>query len=207
MKTCKYLLVIALITGPARLPALSFSHEGSGDLEIISKPSPQAFSVCYGHTCHNIETLSISREEWERATAPLEEPAESAAKERQAIAASIAIMEDIVGRKTGTYRDLGRNLRGMGESGQMDCIDESTNTNTYLYMLEQAGYLRWHRLLPRSTRFGFRAGMPHTTAVIEDICSSRRYAVDSWFFDNGKPPAIVELSAWERGWDPDDAQQ
>jgi hypothetical protein len=74
-------------------------------------------------------------------------------------------------------------------------------------MLEQAGYLRWHRLLPRSTRFGFRAGMPHTTAVIEDICSSRRYAVDSWFFDNGKPPAIVELSAWERGWDPDDAQQ
>ena len=47
--------------------------------------------------------------------------------------------------------------------------------------------------------------MPHTTAVIEDIGTGTRYAVDSWFFDNGIPPAIVELSAWKKGWGPGDS--
>jgi hypothetical protein len=101
-------------------------------------------------------------------------------------------------------QDLGRNLRGFGKTGQMDCIDESTNTTTYLYMLEQAGYLKWHTLVDRSTRFGIFIGMPHATAVIEDINTHTRYAVDSWFFDNGIPPAIIELSAWKKGRDPGD---
>jgi len=206
LKIIKYVLAVAILTGPARLPAARSSYDDADTQEIISKPVPAAFSVCFDHSCHTVETLSITRQEWKQVTAPLETPGESAEKERRAIAAAIAIMEEIVGQRTGTYRDLGKNLRGFGKPGQMDCIDESTNTNTYLYMLEQAGYLKWHKLHERSTRFGIRAGMPHTTAVIEEISSHTRYAVDSWFFDNGKPPAIVELSVWKNGWDPGDTE-
>jgi len=207
LKIIKYILVIAILSGPAQLPAARFSHYDADTQEIISNPTPDVFSVCFDHSCHTVETHSITWQEWKQVTTPLETPGESAEKERHAIAAAIAIMEEIVGQRTGTYQDLGENLRGFGKTGQMDCIDESTNTNTYLYMLEQAGYLKWHKLLDRSTRFGIFAGMPHTTAVIEEINSHTRYAVDSWFFDNGKPPAIVELSAWKKGWDPGDTPE
>ena len=194
-----------MLAGADRLQADVFSQDSYDEHEVIDTPSLAAFSVCFNHTCHSIETLSISAQEWSRVTSPLEIPGETAEEERAAIAQAIAIMEEIVGQQTGTYRDLGKNLRGFGKTGQMDCIDESTNTTTYLYMLEKAGYLKRHKLLDRSTRFGIFAGMPHTTAVIEDINTHTRYAVDSWFLDNGMPPAVVKLSSWKKGWDPGDS--
>ena len=190
---------------PTQLQADSFSDYDADNPEIISKPTPDVFSVCFNHSCQTVETHSITRQEWQRFITPLETPGESAEQERDAVARAIAIMEEIVRPKIGPGQDLGRNLRGFGKTGQMDCIDESTNTTTYLYLLEQAGYLKWHRLVDSSTRFGIFVGMPHTTAVIEDIKTDTRYAVDSWFFDNGMPPAIIKLSAWERGWDPGDS--
>ena len=200
----KHFLLVAMLFGPAQLRADSFSDDDSDNPEIISKPTPDVFSVCFNHSCQTVETHSITRQEWQRFVTPLETPSESAEKERDAVARAIAIMEEIVGSKTGTGQDLGENLHGLLKTGQMDCIDESTNTTTYLYMLEQAGYLKWHTLVDSSTRFGIFAGMPHTTAVIEDINTHTRYAVDSWFFDNGMPPAIIKLSAWKKGWDPGD---
>lgn len=200
----KYLLLIAALFVPNCLWADEFGHFGSDSRGIISKPTPDVFSVCFNHSCQTVETHSITRQEWQRFITPLETPSESAEKERDAVARAIAIMEEIVGLKTGTGQDLGENLPGFFKTGQMDCIDESTNTTTYLYMLEQAGYLQWHVLLDRSTRFGIFVGMPHTTAVIEDNHTHTRYAVDSWFFDNGMPPAIIKLSAWKKGWDPGD---
>jgi hypothetical protein len=190
--------------GPAQLRADRFSDGDFDYREIISKPTPDAFSDCFNHSCQTVEARSITHQEWQHFVTPLETQSESAEKERVAVARAIAIMEEIVGPKTGRVQDLGRNLRGFGKTGQMDCIDESTNTTTYLYMLEQAGYLKWHTLVDRSTRFGIFIGMPHATAVIEDINTHTRYAVDSWFFDNGIPPAIIELSAWKKGRDPGD---
>jgi len=207
LKIIKLIVVIVILCGTARLPANSFSQDRYAENGIIATPTLAAFSVCFDHSCDSVETLSISVQEWARVTAPLETAGETAEEERAAIAAAIAIMEEIVGQHIGTYRDLGENLRGFGKAGQMDCIDESTNTTTYLYLLEQADYLKWHKLLDRSTRFGIPAGMPHTTAVIEDINTHSRYAVDSWFYDNGLPPAMVELSAWKKGWDPGDPPQ
>ena len=200
----KHILLVSMLLGPAQLRADMFSDYDTDNPAIISKPTPDVFSVCFNHSCQTVETHSITRQEWQRFVVPLQTPGESAEKERDAIARAIAIMEGIVGLKTGTGQDLGENMRGSFKTGQMDCIDESTNTTTYLYMLEQAGYLKWHSLVDRSTRFGIFVGMPHTTAVIEDNNTHTRYAVDSWFFDNGMPPAIIKLSAWKKGWDPGD---
>jgi hypothetical protein len=201
----KHILVLATLFGPGCLLADGFGHFGSDYRDIISKPTLDAFSVCFNHSCYTVETHSITRQEWQRFITPLETPGESAEQERDAVARAIAIMEEIVRPKIGPGQDLGGNLRGFGKTGQMDCIDESTNTTTYLYMLEQAGYLKWHTLVDSSTRFGIFIGMPHTTAVIEDNDTRTRYAVDSWFFDNGMPPAVIKLSVWKKGWDPGDA--
>jgi hypothetical protein len=146
--------------------------------DIIRHPSTGRFSVCLNHSCETIVTQAISHEDWQRVSAPLQPAAPT---------------------------DKGGNLRGFGLPGQMDCIDESTNATSYLYLLESAGLLQHHTLTDRSTRFGLFVGMPHTTAVIRETATGRRYAVDSWFFDNGQPPAIIELSAWKAGWRPGDA--
>mgnify|MGYP006950043666 CR=1 FL=1 len=47
-------------------------------------------------------------------------------------------------------------------------------------------------------------GWPHTTAVVEEVASGERWAVDSWFHDNGVAPEILELPRWKAGWSPDD---
>ena len=169
----------------------------------ITEPTPERFTVCFDHSCTTVVTDSLSRDEWDTAVQPLRKPAATAAAERVSIARTIAIFEDIVGRHTGTYRDKGGNLRGFGQTGQLDCIDESSNTTTYLRLLERGGLLRHHRVLERSTRFGLFVGMPHSTAVIEETASGDRYAVDSWFLDNGQPPYIARLEIWKAGGSPE----
>jgi len=192
------LLVLLLAAG--QLPAAA---DWMLRAELIREPTPERFSVCFDHSCRSIVTRSFTSREWQQMTAPLRQPATSAAAERSAIAQAIALMEQLVGEKTGTAGDRGGNLAGFGQQGQMDCIDESNNTTTYLQLLQRDGLLRHHVLQDRTTRFGLSAGMPHTTAVILDVATQRRYAVDSWFFDNGEPPVIMLLEDWEAGWRPD----
>jgi len=170
--------------------------------DIITDPAYNHFSVCYEHTCQKVVTRSLNKNEWVTITAPLSVPLATARTERAAIATTISNMETVVGLRTGTDHDKGGNLAGFGLPGQMDCIDESTNTTTYLRMLEDSGLLKKHSVLDRATRFGLFAGAPHTTAVIRETGTDRRYAVDSWFFDNGKAPAIVEMRMWKSGWKP-----
>jgi hypothetical protein len=65
--------------------------------------------------------------------------------------------------------------------------------------------LKHHTVLDRATRFGLFVGAPHTTAVIQETATGQRFAVDSWFFDNGQVPAIVDLHEWQSGWEPGEA--
>jgi hypothetical protein len=191
-------MTFALVFLPAGLQAASYFMT----VEKITEPTRDRYTVCFDHSCTTVVTDSLTQNEWETATQALRKPAATAAEERLAISRAIAVFEDIVGRHTGTYRDKGRNLRGFGQPGQLDCIDESTNTTTYLRLLEHGGLLHHHRVLERSTRFGLFVGMPHTTAVIEDTGTGDRYAVDSWFRDNGQPPYIARLDIWKAGGEP-----
>ena len=193
------ILPMLLCLLPATQPAAgTVARDG-----FIGTPTPSRYSVCFDHSCATVVTDSLSKTEWQRVTAPLRSPVATAGGERAAISRSMAIFETVVGRHTGTSGDKGRNIAGFGQPGQLDCIDESTNTTTYLRLLEQDGLLRHHRVAERATRFGLFVGMPHSTAVIEELGSGNRYVVDSWFYDNGKPPHIVRLEDWRAGLDPD----
>lgn len=170
--------------------------------DIINEPSYGKFSVCHDHTCQEVITVSLSLSVWHEIISPLQPASATASDERAAIATAVGNMETVVGKLTGTHTDKGGNLKGFGQSGQMDCIDESTNTTSYLNMLAEDGLLQHHSVADRSTRFGIIAGLPHTTAVIRENVFGQLFAVDSWFFDNGKPPVIIEIQQWKAGWDP-----
>jgi hypothetical protein len=169
--------------------------------DIITDPDPARFNICYSHGCASLSWVKMSAEQWQRVREVFAKPADTPAGEREQIRTAIALFETIVGAMTGTAGDKGGNLAGFGLTGQMDCIDESTNTTTYLRMLEKYGLLRWHKVADRATRWSLFT-WPHTTAVIEERAGLELWAVDSWFLDNGEPPFILPLDTWRQGWTP-----
>lgn len=169
---------------------------------FISHPRPEKFTICHGHTCKYISEVSLNEDEWSGIRSVFNSDAQSPDRERELIAKAIAQFETIVGAKTGTDANLGGNVAGLGLPGQMDCIDESTNTTVYLTLLQNNDLLHWHRVDHRTTRAIIHFNFPHSAAVIRELDTGKRYAVDSWFEDNGQPPHIVPLSLWRRGWEP-----
>ncbi len=165
-------------------------------------PRPEAFAVCHGHGCEQRTPVSLTPAEWARVAALFRPPPADAAAERRAVACAVGLLERLVGPRTGTAGDLGGTFPGLGRPGQMDCVDEASNTGTYLRMLADAGLLRFHVPDGRATRGYFVMGWPHTTAVMRERGTGRRWAVDSWFEDNGRPARIVPLGLWRRGWRP-----
>jgi hypothetical protein len=170
--------------------------------DIITEPAPALFSVCHGRGCAIVSQASLGPEQWRRIESVFEPPPAEPAAERALIARAIALFETLVGELTGTSEDRPGNESAGHWSSQMDCIDESTNTTSYLRMLHRAGLLRWHAVEPRATRGYFLFGWPHTTAVVRDNASGERWAVDSFYFANGQPPVIVPLELWKSGWRP-----
>lgn len=169
---------------------------------FIGFPTPNNYSICHYHSCSKIAFASLSDKQWQTIELLFQPIATNAAQEREYIKLAVALLERYTGEQTGTYRDLAENDISQGLNGQLDCIDEATNTTVYIRMLQNAGLLHWHQQTSRLSRSIFSGNTPHNTATIIDIETSQRFAVDSWFGDNGQPPAIVKLEQWQSGWRP-----
>lgn len=198
------LACLRLTAAPAWLLCLYAHAEVPVRSDIISDPKPAAFSVCHGYGCKELDTVSLPAEAWGRIRDIFTPPSPDAGRERERIRRAIALMETLVGPLTGTSADRGGTQFFGAGSGQMDCIDESSNTTTYLRMLAGDGLLRWHTVDDRATRGYFLLRWPHTTAVIRDTATKKLWVVDSWFLDNGEPPFILPLGIWKSGWKPVD---
>ena len=126
--------------------------------------------------------------------------ADSAHEERRAVAYAIAWMERRTGDVIGTSADRpGMDFTASGDPTQQDCVDEATNTTSYLLILERNGLLKHHSVgTPFSKENLLRgiAGWPHWTAVLKETANGQRWAVDSWIYANGENPAIVEAEKW-----------
>jgi len=169
--------------------------------DVITEPTPQRFSICFNTTCETVQELSLQQQQWKKVQQLFQRSIDSAAIEREVIKRAIALLEDMVGRLAGTSNDLAENAGGARE-GQMDCIDESTNTTIYLTMMQSEGLLKFHQVSDIATRGYFITGWPHSSAVIKETASSQFYVVDSWFLHNGEQPYIIPLTEWQNGWRP-----
>jgi len=201
-------LLVTVLPAPADEPAAITPIRNAREMldartnTFVTRPTYANFSVCYGNTCRIIAEFGLDHEEWNRIREKFGAAAASPAAEREQIRAAVAELEKITGEKTGTFADRGENLNGLGLPGQMDCVDEATNTTVYLTMMQVDNLLRWHTVALRTSRGLGSLQAPHFTAVIRDKNDDMRYAVDSWFLDNGKPPFVVPLPIWEKGWKP-----
>jgi len=120
--------------------------------------------------------------------------------ERRAVAYAIGWIETRVGKEIGTDKDRpGMDFSASGDPTQQDCVDEATNTTSYLKVLDYNGLLKHHSVArPFSKENLLRgvAGWTHWTAVLVEKGNGQRWAVDSWIYANGENPAIVEAEKW-----------
>jgi hypothetical protein len=154
------------------------------------------FVQCYDFGCKTTRELRFSEHQWDQIKALFATGMVDSAAEKQAIRRAVAMMERMSGEQTDTHLDKGGNYPGSDIPGQMDCIDESTNTFQYLSALEQLELLKWHRVDKKQRRIVWFA--THWTASIREIGNDELFAVDSWYRDNGELPYIQPLSDWSR---------
>ncbi len=161
----------------------------------------KSFPHCSNYDCARVQLANFWPREWKKVEKQFQPKAKNAAAERLQIAKAIQTMERIIGPITGTDGDLGDTFRKTGE-GQLDCVDESTNTSVYLDLLRQDGLIRFHTIGAPQTRAPLLK-WPHQTAVIVEKKTGEVYAVDSWFTDNGGRVYVVPIVVWKDGWKPE----
>lgn len=191
---------------------LTFSLNVNAALNDIThiyqqKPSLHGFDVCTGGGCAELKHVSLSDDEWQVIASIFTNArmAINAEQERDQIALAIGAFESIVGSKTNTETDLAGTFGNSDYPGQLDCNDEAINSTTYMRLMHQNGLLKFHEIEDMRTRNFFFSGWPHSTAVIHETASGERFAVDSWFYDNGFPATIVPFTAWKSGYIPEDS--
>lgn len=173
--------------------------DSAQEADLIRHPAPARFNICFNHGCQSLANVSLTPEQWQEIRQFFSPAPASPREERERIAQAVGKLEVLAGKLTGIDNDRGGSLAGLWMRNQMDCIDESTNTHTYLVMLKNDGLLKYH--MPANNERRFRPNLfQHYSAVIQETTTQKKYAVDSWFLDNGQLPFIIPLGAWKQGW-------
>ncbi|MFM1816607.1 MAG: hypothetical protein RLZ98_3302 [Pseudomonadota bacterium] len=200
-----------LLTGAVLLVAVAAggcTHEGFGSLDshystfnaLPAKGS--TVHVCRAYGCRVRTKFTFGDDDMKAISKLMAETRrdDSAAEERRAVAYAIGWMERRVGNAIGTKADRpGMDFAASGDPSQQDCVDEATNTTSYLTVLANNKLLRHHTVgVPFAKENYLRgiSGWTHWTAVLLDGETGKRWAVDSWIYANGENPAVVEAEKW-----------
>lgn len=154
------------------------------------------FIQCFDFGCKSQQEMRFSQSQWNNIEQLFNTGKLDQKQEKQAIRKAIALMEQYSGEITGTTLDKAGNYPGYDIEKQMDCIDESTNTYQYLVALQDLDYLQWHRVEPKIRRIVWF--ISHWTAVISEVGTGKRFAVDSWYRDNGEYPYLQAVNDWQK---------
>jgi len=184
------------------------SHPGFGSIENhfakfnVPAPKGSTVHVCHAYGCRMRTRFTFTPKDIADLSKLMAKTrkADTASEERRAVAYAIGWMETRVGDVIGTKDDRpGMDFAASGDPTQQDCVDEATNTTSYLSVLANNGLLKHHTVgIPFSKENYLRgvAGWTHWTAVLVENGNGQRWAVDSWIFANGENPAIVEAEKW-----------
>jgi hypothetical protein len=176
------------------------------DTYVAPSPSVDQLRVCHGYNCRWMTDVRIEPAAQEEFASLFRPPARRAAEERARLAQAIALFEIKVGAAIGTSHDRYAATTFNQDPGQLDCIDETVNTTTYLRLLKSLGFMRYHDIGVAAQRgslsgFAFNDFITNTAVIVEKA-SGAEFAVDSYFFGNGREPKIMPLAEWRKNWRP-----
>lgn len=183
--------VALLLCGCSVIPASRFL-ESYGE----PNPDPQHLRLCHGYACRFVTPVALSSEEWDEIRRMLDPPAASAAAEREQVGRAVAQLTVVAGRHAGLAVRQHRELINGSDPSQLDCVDETVNSTTYLALLSRAGLLRWHTVGPPAHRGTLVTLDVANTPVLFENVTGKGFAVDTAFADPGLPPYIVPIETW-----------
>ena len=165
-------------------------------------PSTNAVSVCHAYGCQKTTRVIFTKKDVAKINRLMRKvkKGNSPHQERRAVAYAVGWLETEVGKRIGTSADRpGMDYAGSGDATQQDCVDEATNTTSYLLFLYKRGLIKQHTVEIPIAKGRIWRGMknwPHWTAILKEKKTGQKYAVDSWYFENGENPAVVKLEEW-----------
>lgn len=199
MKLKKEFLILSVI-----LLAGCAKGNGISMMPYSSKSDwPGEFKLCHGFSCSEKSLVTLDEKQWNKVAAVFKKPAKTPEKEREQITKAVAILETELTKDAKLAPDFGEANTFENDQAQMDCIDEAINTTHYLEFLDEAGLLKYHDAAPPIYRgFLVDGQRPHNSGAVKEKASGEIYAIDSYYFDSGKPPAIVPIDVWLDEWRP-----
>lgn len=188
-------LTLALVATGSSAQGISGRDHG---VWIANRTSYTALPVCYDFHCKTRQYVTLSGEEWQQVADWFDPPAKTPDEERKQIRHAIGWMEVVVGNHAPTSIDLEfdevHNINDR-ETGQLDCVDESVNTTTYLRLFESSGFLKHHVVIGEAYRKALFD--QHWAGQVREKETGTRYIVDTWFQPNGHLPTIQKSLEWE----------
>lgn len=204
----KFLLPIVLLALSSCAPHLYPDTKSFMTAKKLEEPKVERFPHCQNYGCAVVKNIELNKRDWKQIDKVFGKKAKTAEAEREKIARTIGIFEKIVGPITGTENDKPGTFEQTGP-GQLDCVDESTNTTIYMILLNQKGLLKFHTVEQPQVRYPLVSGRGwmHQTAVVRETKTGAEYAIDSWFDEPGHTARIVPIDAWMAGWTPEKAKE
>jgi hypothetical protein len=170
-------------------------------------PKGNRVTVCHAYTCKMQTPYTFSQKDIAgiRAVMAKAKRGDTPAEERRAVAYAIAYMDVTVGNALGIKDRAGMQFTASGDPAQLDCVDVSTNTTSYLLVMQSNGMLKYHVVEGTMSKENLAKGLvqlnpvkywPHFSAVIKDKTTGQKWAVDRWPFDQGENPAVQRVEDW-----------
>ncbi|MFT5507916.1 MAG: hypothetical protein ACI89J_000985 [Hyphomicrobiaceae bacterium] len=168
----------------------------------VPEPKGATLHVCSAYGCRTQSKVKFSAAQLDEIRQVMKKTAQddSPGEERRAMAYAIGWLERHVGERIGTKHDrAGMDFLASGDPQQQDCLDEATNTTSYLTLLASHGMLKHHTVAAPFAKENYLRGISgwtHWTAVLRETSNGQKWAVDSWIQKNGENPAVVEAEKW-----------
>jgi len=194
-------LILALaLTSPAAVAANDFATEAIAEQFAASSlpvPTNDRVVICHGFAC-KFRTLIAFDAKDHGELRKLMAKTGSPEAERAAMAKAVAWYGKRIAPEAGTAGAKARpGPSQSGDPSQIDCVESSLNTTSILLMLQRLGLLQYHRVEPYVSRITF--DFVHSTAVLTDVKTGQKWAVDTWVRNSGELPDVRPLAAWYKG--------
>jgi hypothetical protein len=163
-------------------------------------PALSRVVVCHGFACKYRTEIGFGAGDYAALRKLMAGAGKSADTERKAAAQAVAWFGRRIAPEAGTATAKAHaGPTSTGDPTQIDCIESALNTTSLLLMLEGLGLLHHHRVEATVSRLRPLKLEVHSTAVLTELQSGVKWAVDSAASDSGKLPDVRPLAEWYAG--------